>query len=194
MKNCCNAVDGTFNDAINIEMIRKLKLTIYYLVIAKLPHSRYFELSNRIRLWWVCNVLGIMTYNKNSRFQNGIYIGNGRNLSIGNECQINENVFLQGARIGNFVMIAPEVFILSLVHHYKTTSIPMIRQGREKHVIPVIEEDVWIGARAIILPGIHIAKGCIIGAGAVVTKNTEPYGIYGGVPARLIRMRTEMEE
>jgi len=172
-------------------MIKKMKLLIYYLVIAKLPHSRYFEPFNRIRLFWVCKVLGIMRFNTKSTFQNDIYIADGTNVTIGDECQINGNVFIQGARIGNYVMIGPDVAILNLVHHFSSTSIPMIQQGRQKHVNPIIEDDVWIGTRAVILPGIRIAKGCIVGAGAVVTKDTQPYGIYGGVPARLIRRRTE---
>jgi acetyltransferase-like isoleucine patch superfamily enzyme len=170
-------------------MIKKLKLIIYYTVIARLPDSKYFEPINRLRLFWVCKVLKIMKYNKNSRFQNNVYIGDGDHVSIGDECQINSNVYIQGGRIGNCVMIAPDVILLSLVHHFSSTAIPMIRQERQKHVDPVIENDVWIGTRAIILPGIRIAQGCIIGAGAVVTRDTQPYGIYGGVPARLIRKR-----
>lgn len=52
-----------------------------------------------------------------------------------------------------------------------------------------IGSDVWIGARAIVLSGVNISTGCVIGAGSVVVRNTEPYGVYAGVPARLIRFR-----
>ncbi|NED96367.1 hypothetical protein G1H11_13735 [Phytoactinopolyspora alkaliphila] len=52
-----------------------------------------------------------------------------------------------------------------------------------------IADDVWIGATATVTPGTFVAEGCIIGAGAVVTRDTEPYGIYGGVPARRLRER-----
>jgi acetyltransferase-like isoleucine patch superfamily enzyme len=62
-------------------------------------------------------------------------------------------------------MIASDVSILSLVHHFASSAIPMIRQGRQKHVNSIIEDDVWIGTKAVVLPGIHIAKGCIIGRG-----------------------------
>ena len=55
----------------------------------------------------------------------------------------------------------------------------------------VIEDDVWIGQRVIILPGVTIYKGCIIGAGAVVTKSFPPYSIIGGNPAKLIKSRLE---
>jgi maltose O-acetyltransferase len=48
---------------------------------------------------------------------------------------------------------------------------------------------VWIGRNAIIMPGVRIGKGSIVGAGAVVTRDVEPYSIVGGVPAKLIRKR-----
>lgn len=53
----------------------------------------------------------------------------------------------------------------------------------------MIEDDVWIGARAIILPGVKIGKGCIIGAGAVVTKSFDDYSVIGGNPAKLLKLR-----
>ena len=53
----------------------------------------------------------------------------------------------------------------------------------------MIEDDVWIGARAIILPGVKIGKGCIIGAGAVVTKSSDDYSVIGGNPAKLLKLR-----
>ncbi len=65
----------------------------------------------------------------------------------------------------------------------------MILQGEKKGINPIIEDDVWIGRNAIIMPGVRIGKGSIVGAGAVVTKNVEPYSIVGGVPAKLIRKR-----
>lgn len=58
----------------------------------------------------------------------------------------------------------------------------------------VIGNDVWIGQNALVMGGVKIGDGAIIGAGAVVTKDVEPYSIVGGVPARLIRMRFEQDE
>lgn len=54
---------------------------------------------------------------------------------------------------------------------------------------PIIDDDVWIGRNAIILPVVHIGKGTIIGAGAVVTKDIPPYSVAVGVPAKVIRNR-----
>ena len=56
-----------------------------------------------------------------------------------------------------------------------------------------IGSDVWIGTRAVVRDGVTIGHGCVIGAGAVVTKDTEPYGIYVGVPAKLTRYRFSQE-
>lgn len=55
-----------------------------------------------------------------------------------------------------------------------------------------IGNDVWIGRRAIIMPGVSIGDGCIIGAGAVVTKDVPPFSVAGGVPAKVIKSRIEL--
>lgn len=58
----------------------------------------------------------------------------------------------------------------------------------------VIEEDVWVGARAMILKGVRIGRGAIIAAGAVVTRSVPPYAVAGGVPARVIKFRWPVDE
>lgn len=118
-----------------------------------------------------------------------IYIGNGNNIKIGNHCRINEACRLDNVQIGNHVMIARETVILGKMHEYRELDLPMEMQGNKDVKPIIIEDDVWIGMRVMIMPGIIIKKGCVIGAGAVVTKDTEPYGIYGGVPAKLIKSR-----
>ena len=61
--------------------------------------------------------------------------------------------------------------------------------------LPVkIGDDVWIGRRVIILPGVTIGDGCIIGAGAVITKDIPPYSVVVGVPAKVVRRRKDDEE
>lgn len=69
---------------------------------------------------------------------------------------------------------------------------PSSRRAGEVVQRPVVVGDgAWIGANAVILGGVTIAPGCVIGAGAVVTRSTEPDGVYAGVPARRIRMLAE---
>ncbi len=169
--------------------MHSIKLALYYLIVNKLPHSRIIRLSNRARVYYMSKVLGVMKYHKESIIEDHVYISNGKNLSIGKFVHINENVFIQGASIGNYVMIAPGVSILNSSHIVDDIDTPMIKQGELQGVNPIINDDVWIGRGAIILPGITIGQGAIIGAGAVVTKDVRPYSIVGGVPATLIRYR-----
>jgi len=86
-------------------------------------------------------------------------------------------------------MMGPYVIIIGENHVSSNREIPMRLQGYKKYPPVRIEDDVWIGARAIILPGIKIGKGAIIGSGAVVTKDVPPYAICAGNPARVIKYR-----
>lgn len=112
-------------------------------------------------------------------------------VSVGNNVHINARCWFSGGgglSIGDNVLIGPHVIIHTANHNYTNLSVPMNEQGHTfKEVI--IEDDVWIGAGATILPGVTIKKGCIIGAGAVVTKSTESFAIYAGVPAKKIKNR-----
>ncbi len=116
----------------------------------------------------------------------------GGSIVIGNCCSLNPYSILYGhggLTIGNNVRIAARVTIVPFNHRFSDPDIPIKRQGETRRGI-VIGNDVWIGTGAIVLDGIHIADGCVIGAGAVVTKNTERNGVYVGSPARLIRCRS----
>ncbi len=94
-------------------------------------------------------------------------------------------------RIGHYVMISTEVSIIGKDHEYTKMGIPIVFSGRPEDKETVIGNDVWIGHRAIVLAGVKIGDGAIIAAGSVVTKDVVSCGIYGGVPARLIKMRFE---
>jgi acetyltransferase-like isoleucine patch superfamily enzyme len=94
-----------------------------------------------------------------------------------------------GIKVGDYVLIGPNVVIASSQHRYNIEKIPIMFQGHEKKAV-VIGNDVWIGANAVVLPGVTIADGTIVGAGAVVTSDTEPYSIVCGVPARKIGERS----
>ena len=83
-------------------------------------------------------------------------------------------------------MMGPDVVILTHTHKIADITIPMGLQGSE--VKPVtIGNDVWIGMRSIIMPGVTIGEGAVIGAGSVVTKNIPPYSIAVGTPAKVIK-------
>ena len=79
--------------------------------------------------------------------------------------------------------------IITVNHNTERIDIPMREQGSLPPQKVTICDDVWIGARVIILPGVTIGKGSIIAAGAVVTKNVPEYAVVGGVPAKVIKYR-----
>lgn len=68
----------------------------------------------------------------------------------------------------------------------------MVKQGYQETKKVIIEDDVWIGARSVILPGIKIGTGSIIAVGSVVTKDVEPLSIVAGVPAKLVKKRNSI--
>lgn len=74
------------------------------------------------------------------------------------------------------------------MHRYQRTDIPIKEQGIEARGI-LIQDDVWIGAGVTILDGVEIGRGSVIAAGAVVTKNVEPFSVMAGVPAHLLKCR-----
>ncbi len=118
----------------------------------------------------------------------------GKNFYIGRDSQIEAD-----CSIGDNVIFGNNVAIVGKYdHHYQQLGVPirMASRIRDEHYNwkglsskTSIEDDVWVGYGAIIMSGITIKKGCIIAAGAVVTKSTEPYSIYGGNPAKKIASR-----
>lgn len=85
-------------------------------------------------------------------------------------------------------LIATHVAIMSYQHGFSDRAVPVADQDIELKPV-VIEEDVWIGTHALVLPGVRIGRGSIIGAGAVVTSDLPPYSVAVGSPARVIRQR-----
>jgi len=99
-----------------------------------------------------------------------------------------------GVEVGKYVMFGPEVSIVGADHRFDQPGTPMIFSGRPDVPPTVIEDDVWIGARSVIIAGTRIGRGSIVAAGAVVTRDVPNYSICGGVPARVIRSRFEIAE
>ena len=110
-------------------------------------------------------------------------------IEIGNNSGLGTNCIISKAKIGNDVMMGPNVLYIPSSHRFDRNDIPMIEQGFDQVKRLVIEDDVWIGANVIFLPGIVDGKGAIIGAGSVVTRNVPEYDIVAGNPARIIRSR-----
>ena len=123
---------------------------------------------------------------KRSTLHMGARFYNPENIEIGEDSIVGEGAVLDGRDrliIGNHVDIASEVMIYNAQHDVKDPSFKAVNA-------PVIIEDyVFIGPRAIILPGVIVKKGAVIGAGAVVTKDVQEGIIVGGVPAKQIGER-----
>ncbi|MBQ7171992.1 MAG: CatB-related O-acetyltransferase [Clostridia bacterium] len=113
-----------------------------------------------------------------------------KKLHIGKGSGIGEASKIQGETfIGDFVMMGPECHIWTINHETSDVTIPMCKQGSRQERPVRIGNDIWIGSRVTILPGVRIGNGAIIGAGAVVTKDVPEYAIVGGNPAKVLKMR-----
>lgn len=120
-----------------------------------------------------------------------VKIRNPQNLEVGIDVVITENAFINAGgsvTIGDNTIIGPYVKIWSINHRYESLTIPIWKQGWEKHPVK-IGQGVWIGAGAIILPGVTIGEGAVIGAGAVIPKDIPAYSIAVGNPGRVVGSR-----
>lgn len=171
-------------------LLKKLALLCYYGIGRHLPASdapyAFFAKSIRRAL---CRVIFKAT-GSNVNIEHGAYFGNGFEITLGDNSGIGLNARLSGPiNIGQNVMMGPEVMIYTSNHCSARTDIPMIEQGETDKAPVTIEDDVWIGARAILLPGVTVGRGAIIAAGSIVTKDVSPYTVVGGNPARVIKVR-----
>ena len=124
-----------------------------------------------------------------------------KNCHVGNNVSLGFRPILvadlSAIRIGSHVMFGPEVVVIGGGHNTTVVGQSMAtvheKTGNEDLGV-VIEDDVWVGTRAIILRGVTVGRGSIIGAGAVVTKSVPPYAIVGGNPARVVRFRWDVEK
>ncbi len=114
----------------------------------------------------------------------------GCNVSLGHRPVL--MAALSEIRIGDNVMFGPEVSIIGGGHNTSVVGHPMSsvheKTGNEDLGV-LIDDDVWIGSRAIILRGVRVGRGAIVAAGAVVTKSVPPYSVVGGNPASIIKYR-----
>ena len=167
------------------------KLSWFHQNIYRLTNWPRWDVAKKLRGWHYSNLLA--SAGKNLRVTADVKLANPKNISVGNNCYLGDGVQLyawnEKITVGNNVLIAAGAQMITRKHGFADMDLPISEQGYVNAPI-VIEDDVWIGFRAIILSGVTIGRGSIVGAGAVVTKDIEPYSIVGGVPAKLIRKRT----
>lgn len=163
----------------------KVFFVLYKITAAWLPVSQRCKLAKKIRVFWarkIINCAETVNIERNAFFTPGVTLG--ENSGIGIDCEIYGKV-----SIGRDVMMGPEVVIYTNGHRFDRTDITMMEQGSTDTEPVIIGNDVWIGRRVMIMPGVSIGDGCVVGAGAVVTKDIPPYSVVGGVPARIIKFR-----
>ena len=167
---------------------KKILFLLYKLTAAWLPISQRSRLSKWLRVAWTRRI--VKRCGENVNIERGAFFTPG--LSIGDNSGVGINCEIYGSvTIGSDVMMGPEVIIYTSGHRFERLDIPMRMQGTSEPRPVVVGADVWIGRRAIILPGVKIGDGAVIGAGAVVTKSVPPYAVVGGVPAKVLKYRRE---
>lgn len=139
-------------------------------------------------------------YNVTLRPSTSVYLGL-ENLSLGNNVSIPRysHIFCTDAplTIGNNVIFGPAPTIVTGDHRIDVIGKPIFSSYDklpENDAPVIIEDDVWVGAHVTILKGVTIGRGSVVAAGSVVNKQTPPYSISGGVPAKTIKFRFTIEE
>lgn len=170
-------------------------LFVYYLIAKNLPGppTPFGAIGQWLRAA-LARVI-FLEMGRNVRVHQDVHFGSGARLRIGDNSALAPNCWIASdTTIGKDVMMAPEVTILSASHGTCLTDMPMRLQPVPPNRPVVIGDDVWLGTRIIVLPGVHVGSHSIIGAGSVVTKDVPPYSIVAGNPARVIRDRSLAEQ
>lgn len=139
----------------------------------------YRARRNVLRLWGMSVGAGTLIA------PHGFVIG--RNIRIGGACFLNYECFIDAlgdVTIGDHVYMGMQTMIVTSAHEVGG---PEQRAGRGYGDPVTIGDGAWLGARVVVNPGVTIGEGCVIASGAVVTRDTEPHCLYGGVPAVKIR-------
>jgi acetyltransferase-like isoleucine patch superfamily enzyme len=157
-------------------ILSEFRLYLCNHIIANIP-------SHTIRLWYYRKIMGFKIGKRSSIFM-GCKFDCAKGFILAENAVINGNCRIDprgGVEIGSNVIISSDVQLITMDHD---TDI----MGKEKLLKKILVEDyAWISTRALILPGITIGKGAVVAAGAVVTRNVDPFTVVAGIPAKFLR-------
>lgn len=115
-------------------------------------------------------------------------------IRIGDRSELGCNCLVYGSvTIGKDVLMGPGVKIITRNHIFRDPTVPIREQGEEEKPV-IIEDDVWIGANVVILPGVTVGRGAVLAGGAIVSRNVPAFAIVGGVPATVVGIRGQAGE
>jgi acetyltransferase-like isoleucine patch superfamily enzyme len=143
--------------------------------------------SHRVRIWWYTSVMKF-NMGRNASILLGCTMDTRGQFSIGDESTINESCRIDNRAqvwIGNRVSISAQCIILTADHDIQSPRF----EGRNRPV--TIDDYAFLGTRAMILPGVNIGTGAVVAAGAVVSKDVEPFTIVAGIPAKPVGYRNK---
>ena len=173
----------------NLSIIRTFCWLVYNLFAKNLPgnYTPFGKISKKIRLITCKKILKKCGCDVD--IGNNVIFFNLKKCEVGDNSGIGAWSSIGSVVIGKNVMMGTHCLIISQNHKFDRIDIPMCTQGFSEDKPVTIEDDVWIGSRVIILPGVKVRRGSIVGAGSVVTKDVSPYSIVAGNPARIVRSR-----
>lgn len=167
---------------------RKFGSLLYYTLAKHMPRSTSGLKIGQTHLRRFCGKLMLARCGKKVNIEHNALFS--PKVSLGDYSGIGVNAKIYGTCvIGERVMMGEDCTIITRNHKHDRLDIPMMEQGFEEEKPVHIGNDVWLGDRVIVLPGVHIGDGCVIGAGAVVTRDIPPYSVAAGVPAKVIKTR-----
>lgn len=167
---------------------RLLGQILYDCIAKKLPESYSYIQIGQTSVRAFCAKMILAECGKNVNIEKGAVFSS--KVHLGDNSGIGINASIGGAcYIGKNVMMGPQCVIYSRNHRFDNIEVPMCEQGFYDEEPVHIGDDVWIGGRVTILPGVNVGSHSIIGAGSVVTKDVPEWAIVAGNPATVKKYR-----
>jgi len=164
-------------------------ILIYYLFVIWLPSNNPKGISCKLRVFILRKICG--NVGRGVAILRGAEIHNAANFYIGDMSGVGVNCYIScgdKVTIGERVLMGPEVMIYTTNHIWDPVERTYVGKGLTYKPV-VINDDVWLGSRSIILQGITVGKGATVAAGSVVTKDVPEYAVVAGVPAKFIKYK-----